>query len=321
MPRPRIAVIDDYQHLALASADWDAVRTRADVSVFSRSFRDEDDVAATLAPFEVIVPMRERTPFPARLIARLPNLQLMAMTGWHTTTLDLAACRAHGILVTHTEANPPVATAELTLALMLACARALPRGHANVVAGRWQDAVPVGMTLHGKRLGIVGLGRLGSTVARYAGALGMEVIAWSPNLTPERAAAHGVACVDKAALFASADVVSVHLVMSERTRGVIGAAELEAMKPGAILVNTSRGPLVDEAALLAALRAGRIVAGLDVFDVEPLPQGHPLAALPNVVLTPHLGFVVTEVMQRFYRESVENLVAWLDGRPIRVLVP
>jgi phosphoglycerate dehydrogenase-like enzyme len=249
----------------------------------------------------------------------LPKLSVVAMTGNRTSTLDLAACRARGILVVHTESNPPIAPAELAFALILACARSLARGHANVVAGKWQEGMPMGMPLAGKRLGIVGLGKLGSRVARYGKAFDMDVVAWSANLTDDAAAAQGVARVDRHTLFETSDAVSVHYALSERSRGVVGAADLEVMKPGAIFVNTSRGPLVDEAALISVLRRGRITAGLDVFDTEPLPTDHPLTMLPNVVLAPHLGYVVEDTMRGFYTQSVENLLAWLDGAPIRTV--
>ena len=319
MPRPKIAVLDDYQDLALELADWSSVAARADLTVFNKPWRDEDDIADKLAPFEVVVLLRERTALPGRVIARLPNLRVVAMTGNRTSTLDLAACKARGILVVHTEPNPPIATAELAFALILACARSITRGHANVVGGKWQEGIPMGMPLDGKRLGIVGLGKLGSRVARYAKAFNMDVVAWSTNLTDEQASAQGVERVDKRALFETSDVISVHYGLSERSRGIVGANELEAMKPGAILVNTSRGPLIDEAALLSVLQRGRITAGLDVYDIEPLPPGHPLTMLPNVVLTPHLGYVVEGSMRSFYTQSVENLTAWLDGTPIRVV--
>ena len=319
MDRPKIAIIDDYQDLALALADWSPVAARADISVFTQPWRDEDETADKLAPFQIIVLLRERTAFPARLIARLPNLAMIAMTGNRTSTLDLAACKARGILVCNTGSNPPVAPAELAFALILACARWLPQGHANVQTGRWQQGIPMGIPLDGKRLGLVGLGKLGSRVAHYAKAFGMDVVAWSTNLTDEKAAEHGVARVDKRTLFATSDAISVHYGLSDRSRGIVGAAELEAMKPGAIFVNTSRGPLVDEAALIAALRSGRIVAGLDVFDVEPLPPGHPFTTLRNVVLAPHLGYVVADTMKSFYTQSIENILAYLDGAPIRVV--
>jgi len=319
MKRPQIAVIDDYQELARGLADWSAVDARADVTVFTRPWRDEEEIANKLAPFEVVVLLRERTAFPARLIERLPNLRMVAMTGNRTSTLDLAACKARGIVVVHTDSNPPVAPAELAFALILACARSLPLGHANVVAGRWQQGIPMGMPLDGKRLGVVGLGKLGARLAGYARAFNMDVVAWSANLTDEKAAAHGVRRVGKLELFETSDVISIHYGLSDRSRGIVGAAELQAMKAGAILVNTSRGPLVDEAALIDVLRSGRIGAGLDVYDIEPLPAGHPFTTMRNVVLTPHLGYVVEETMRRFYAQSVENILAYLDGAPIRVV--
>jgi len=319
MKRPQIAVIDDYQELARGLADWSAVDARADVTVFTRPWRDEEEIANKLAPFEVVVLLRERTAFPARLIERLPNLRMVAMTGNRTSTLDLAACKARGIVVVHTDSNPPVAPAELAFALILACARSLPLGHANVVAGRWQQGIPMGMPLDGKRLGVVGLGKLGARLAGYARAFNMDVVAWSANLTDEKAAAHGVRRVGKLELFETSDVISIHYGLSDRSRGIVGAAELQAMKAGAILVNTSRGPLVDEAALIDVLRGGRISAGLDVYDIEPLPAGHPFTTMRNVVLTPHLGYVVEETMRRFYAQSVENILAYLDGAPIRVV--
>ena len=319
MKRPQIAVLDDYQELARSLADWSAVDARADVTVFTRPWRDEDEIANKLAPFEVVVLLRERTAFPARLIERLPNLRMVAMTGHRTSTLDLAACKARGIVVVHTDSNPPVAPAELAFALILACARSLPLGHANVVAGRWQQGIPMGMPLDGKRLGVIGLGKLGARVAGYAKAFNMEVVAWSANLTDEKAAAHGVRRVGKLELFETSDVISIHYGLSDRSRGIVGAAELQAMKAGAILVNTSRGPLVDEAALIDVLRSGRISAGLDVYDIEPLPAGHPFTTMRNVVLTPHLGYVVEETMRRFYTQSVANILAYLDGAPIRVV--
>jgi phosphoglycerate dehydrogenase-like enzyme len=321
MSRPTVAIIDDYQSVARTVADWSAVEALADVTVFTRAWRDQDDIVATLAPFDVLVLMRERTPIPRSLVVRLPKLRMVAMTGHRSTTIDFAACTERGIVVSHTTANPSAAPAELAFALILACARSLPQGHINVVAGRWEEGVPMGMPLENRRLGIVGLGKLGSKVARYGQAFGMDVVAWSQNLTAEAAAAQGVKRVDKDELFASSDAISVHLALSERTRGIIGATELSAMKDGGIFVNTSRGPLADEAALVAELRRGRIVAGLDVFDVEPLPPGHPFTALRNVVLTPHLGYVVGETMARFYRDSVENIVAFLRGAPLRVANP
>jgi phosphoglycerate dehydrogenase-like enzyme len=319
MERAKIAVLDDYQDLALRLADWSAVQARADLTVFRSAWRDEDDLVRELAPFHVVVLMRERTAFPAHVLVRLPNLRLVAMTGRRTSTLDLATCKARGILVVCTDSGTTVAPAELAFALILACARSVPQGHANVVAGRWQQDLPLGIPLEGKRLGLVGLGKIAAQVATYGKAFGMDVVAWSTNLTDEKAAAGGAVRVDKRTLFATSDVVSIHYGLSERSRGIVGAADIEAMKPGAILVNTARGPLVDEDALIRALRSGRIVAGLDVYDVEPLPEGHAFTTLPNVVLMPHMGYVVEEAMRRYYRQSIENILAYLDGAPIRVV--
>ena len=322
MKRPQVAVLDDYQALARGLADWSAVDARGDVTVFTRPWRDEDQIAAKLAPFEVVVLLRERTAFPARLIERLPNLRMIAMTGNRTSTLDLAACKARGIVVVHTDSGPPVAPAELAFALILACARSVVRGHDNVVSGRWQEGIPMGMPLDGKRLGVVGLGKLGARVAGYARAFNMDVVAWSANLTDEKAAAHGVRRVDKVELFESSDVISVHYGLSERSRGIVGAAELQAMKAGAIFVNTSRGPLVDEAALIDVLRSGRITAGLDVYDIEPPPADWPLFDAPNVVVSPHLAGATRQTAIRAAEIVAADVSAFLSGRrPAHVANP
>lgn len=322
MTRVKIAVLDDSQNVAKASADWSQLRDRAEVTFFREAFGSEDKAAAALAPFEILVPMRERTAFTGSLVAKLPNLKMIAQTGGRAMTLDVAACSERGIVISNTGGQDSTAsTAELAFALLMACARSIPQADARMHAGGWHDGVPLGMILDGKRLGIVGLGRLGSRVARYATAFGMDVVAWSQNLSEEAAAEQGFKRVSKEELFATSDAISLHLVSSERTRGIVGAAELQAMKDGAILISTSRGPLVDEAALIAALRSGRIQAGLDVYDIEPLPADHPLRSLPNVVLTPHLGYAAITVFQQFYRESIENILAYLDGKPIRVLNP
>lgn len=319
--RPRVAVIDDTQRLALAAADWGRLEGRADVAIFDEPFADEDEAARRLAAFEIVVPMRERTAFPATLIARLPRLKLLAMTGHRAPTFDLAALTARGVLVSNTGIDTAAATAELAFGLILACARTIPLADRTMRAGGWHAGVPVGTVLDGKRLGILGLGKLGSRVAGYGRAFGMEVVAWSQNLTAEAAEAGGARLVPKDELFASSDVVSLHVVLSERTRGIVGATELAAMKPDAILVNSARGPLVEEAALVDALRRTGLRAGLDVYDREPLPAGHPLGTLPNVVMTPHLGYGVRHVFEQFYRDSVENILAFLDGHPIRVVNP
>ena len=320
----KVAILDDTQALALDVAPWERLRARdVAVEVFSEPFASENAAAHALADFDVLVPMRERTAFPASLIARLTRLRLVALTGARAPTLDVAACTARGVLVCNTGGGDltTASTSELTWALLLAAARRVPQADALMRAGGWHAGLPVGGTLEGQRLGVVGLGRLGTRVARIALAFGMEVVAWSQNLTAEAAAAVGVRCVTKNELFATSDAVTLHLVLSERTRDIVGAAELAAMKPGAILVNTSRGPLVDEAALLASLRAGRITAALDVYAREPLPADSPLRCAPNTVLTPHLGYSTLPVMRRFYGDSVANILAWLDGEPIRVVNP
>jgi phosphoglycerate dehydrogenase-like enzyme len=266
--------------------------------------------------------MRERTVFSAALIALLPRLRMIALTGVRSGTLDFDACTARGIVVCNTGSEHSTATtAELALALLFAAARQIPAADRSLRAGRFQDQVPLGTMLAGRKLGVVGLGKIGARVARAARALGMDVMAWSLNLTAERAAACDARLVDRATLFGEADAISLHLVLSDRTRNVVGPAELERMKPHAILVNTSRGPLIDEKALLDHLKRGRLVAALDVFDHEPLPVDHPLRSLANVVLTPHLGYCTREVYEQFYRESIENVLAFLDGRPIRVMNP
>jgi phosphoglycerate dehydrogenase-like enzyme len=322
MTLPAIAILDDSQSVALAAADWGPLRERATLSVFKDPFANEDEAAKALAPFQIIVPMRERTAFTASLIARLPNLKMIALTGARAATLDSAACTAAGILICNTAGDRvTAATAELAFGLMLACARAIPLADSTMRAGGWHAGVPLGTVLSGGRLGIVGLGRLGARVAAYGAAFGMEVIAWSQNLTDEAAVAGGARRVSKAELFATSDAISLHLVLSERTRHAVGAAEIDAMRPGAILINTSRGPLIDSAPLMAALRDGRIRAGLDVFDQEPPPVGHPLRGLPNVILTPHLGYSAEPVFAQFYGESVANIAAFFDGRPIRVMNP
>ena len=318
----RVAVLDDWQGVARDSADWSALSGRAEVVFFDRAFDAPEHAARALAGFEILIAMRERTPFPRALVEALPNLRMIALTGSRTWTMDLDALSARGVVVCNTGgANSGAATAELALGLLLAAARFIPAADASMRAGRFQQGVPPGDALEGRTLGIIGLGKIGTRMARYGQALGMQVLAWSQNLTEETAHAAGARRVDKARLLAQADAVSLHLVLSERTRGVLGAADLARMKPGAILVNTSRGPLVDEAALLEALRSGRLIAALDVYAREPLPGDHPLRGLPNTVLTPHQGYCSREVYAQFYRESIENVLAFLDGRPVRMLNP
>jgi phosphoglycerate dehydrogenase-like enzyme len=266
--------------------------------------------------------MRERTAFPATLIRRLPKLRMIGITGASVATLDLAACARQGIVVCNTAGgahSAPYATAELALGLMIAAARSIPAADASIRAGGFQHGVPIGVSLAGKTLGIIGLGRLGARLARYALALDMEVIAWSPNLTEDKARQAGAGLVGKSDLMAASDAISIHMVLSPQSRGIIGADDIGRMKPGAILINTSRGPLIDETALVAAVKAGKIIAALDVFDKEPLPENHPLRALRHTVLTPHLGYGVAETWADFYPRSIENALAYLDGKPIRVV--
>lgn len=318
----RIAVLDDWQGIARESADWSGLAQRGEIVFFDRPLRGPEAAAQALADFDVIIAMRERTAFPATLIARLPRLRMIALTGSRTWTMDIDACTARRIVVCNTGGEKSsAATAELALALLLAAARFLPAADASLRAGRFQDGVPAGSVLEGRTLGVVGLGKIGARMARYGQALGMQVLAWSENLTPDKAQAAGARRVDKATLLAQADAVTLHLVLSERTRGILGAEDLARMKRGAILINTSRGPLVDEAALLERLRAGSLIAGLDVYGQEPLPPDHPLRRLPNTVLTPHLGYCTRDVYAQFYRESIENVLAFLDGKPTRVLNP
>ena len=318
----RIAVLDDWQRVARAHADWSVLERRGDVVFFEDPFPDLDAAASALADFDALIVMRERTPCPAALIERLPRLRMIALTGARSWSLDMAACKARGIVVCNTRSDhSTAATSELTLALLLAAARHVPAADRSMHAGRFQSDVPTGIVLAGKTLGVLGLGKIGSRLAQFGRVLGMDVVAWSQNMTAEAAQAAGARLVDKAMLFAASDAITLHVVLGDRTRGIVGADELARMKPGAILVNTSRGPLVDEAALVAALRAGRITAGLDVYDREPLPADHPLRTLPNVVLTPHLGYCTREVYAQYWREAIEDVIAFLDGAPVRVMNP
>ncbi|AWS44211.1 D-2-hydroxyacid dehydrogenase family protein [Streptosporangium sp. 'caverna'] len=311
----KVAILDDYQNVALSFADWDSLD--AEIEVFTEPFADADEVVKRLAGFDVLVAMRERTRFPAELLARLTALKLLVSTGARNAAIDVDAARKLGIVVS-TTGSIGYPTAELTWALILAAARNLPAEVRSMRDGGWQ--VGVGTGLNGKTLGLLGLGRLGAQVARIGQAFGMETVAWSQNLTTEKAAEHGVTAVPKEDLFALADVLSIHLVLGDRSRGLVGAAELAAMKPTAMLVNTSRGPIVDEDALLDALRRKKIAcAALDVYDTEPLPADHPLRALGNTVLTPHVGYVTREGYEIFYRDAVEDIAAFQSGNPIRVM--
>ena len=297
----KIAVLDDYQNIALELADWSTLAGRAEITVFNDHIADPAAIIDRLLPFDVVSVMRERTPLPRDIIERLPRLKLIASTGPGNASIDMAAAAEHGVSVTATGYSS-TPTIELTWALILAGARhVVPESNA-VRAGGWQTTV--GQELEGKVLGVVGLGRIGAQVARIGLAFGMKIIAWSQNMTPEIAGAAGATMVPKSELFRQADIVTVHLVLSKRTRGLIGAAELEVMKPTARLINTSRGPIVDEAALIAALQSHSIAgAALDVFDQEPLPARHPFRSLDNVMATPHIGYVGEDLYRTFYHDG------------------
>ncbi|MCV7178695.1 D-2-hydroxyacid dehydrogenase family protein [Mycolicibacterium sphagni] len=311
-PRVQVAVLDDYQNVALEMVDWSVVAERADITVFNDHVFDSDELVARLAAFDVIFVMRERTPLPRSIIERLPRLKMIASTGPFNASIDMAAAEEHGIHV-GTTGGTVASTVELTWALILAGARNLVGESVSVRDGGWQTSV--GRELSGRVLGVLGLGRIGARVARIGEAFGMDVIAWSQNLTPEAAAEAGATYVGKEELFGRADVLTIHMKLSERSTGLVGAAELALMKPTALLVNTSRGPLIDEAALVETLTAKRIrAAALDVFDTEPLPEGHPLRTLDNVIATPHIGYVADRPYRIFFSDAVAAIAQWLDGR-------
>lgn len=311
----RIAVLDDYGNLARHYGDWD--RFGDAVTIYNDHLADPDAVVERLEPYDVVALMRERTPFSRGLIARLPNLRLIVTSGMWNRAIDLEACAGRGIVVSGTDTGAS-AVIEITWALMLALAHRITIVDRDLHEGRWQNGL--GDSLRGKTLGIVGLGRIGARIATIASAFGMPVIAWSQNLTAPRAEECGAALVARDELFRRADVVSVHVVSSERTRGLVGAHELGLMKPSAFLINTARGPIVDERALLDALGSGRIAgAGLDVYDVEPLPPDHPLRRAPNTVLTPHIGYATDGSFRIYYPQMIEDIEAWVRGTPIRVL--
>ncbi len=307
-----VAVLDDYQGIATTVVDWSPVSDRANITVFQDHLASEDAVAERLAPFDVVCVMRERTPLPGSLIKRLPRLKLIASTGSRNASIDLAAAAERGVTVMHT-GYTSAPTIELTWALILASARNIPAESASVRGGGWQHTL--GDDLAGKTLGLLGLGNVGSGVAKVGLAFGMNVVAWSQNLTSEVAAAAGVRLVSKEDLLRTADVVSIHMVLSARTKGLIGVAEIALMKPSARLINTSRGPLVDEAALLDALSDHRIAgAAVDVFDVEPLPEDHAYRRVEDLLATPHIGYATRGLYEGFYRDSVANISAWLEQR-------
>jgi phosphoglycerate dehydrogenase-like enzyme len=313
----QIAILDDYQNAALSLAPWNSLPPELRVTSFHDTLREESALADRLRPFEILVAMRERTPFPRTLFERLPKLKLLVTTGMRNAAIDLAAATARNVTVCGTDLLG-YPTAELAWGLVLSLARHIPGEAESMRHGGWQTTLGVG--LRGKTLGLLGLGRLGSEMAAIGRAFQMRVMAWSPNLTEERAGAAGVQLATKDSLFREADFLSIHLVLGDRSRGLVGAQELSLMKPSAYLVNTSRGPILDETALLAALEASAIAgAALDVYGEEPLPPEHRLRRLPNVLLTPHLGYVTVENYRLAYGQAVEDIAAFLGGAPVRVL--
>ena len=313
----RVAVLDDYQDIARKMTDWSVLPADVEITVFRDHLTDQAAVAERLRDFDIVMAMRERTPFPRTLLEQLPQLQLLTTTGMRNAAIDMQAAADCKVLVCGT-GGILYPTAELTWGLILSLLRHIPDEDRATRAGRWQ--ISMGLGLSGKTLGLMGLGRLGTEVARVGNAFQMDVIAWSQNLTAEIAAERGATLVSKDELLARADILSIHLVLSARSRGLIGRQELNQMKPTAYLINTSRGPIVDEAALIAALRQGTIAgAGLDVFDAEPLPLDHPLRRMAHTIITPHIGYVTEETYSVFFDETVENIQAFLQGAPIRVL--
>lgn len=313
----RVAILDDYLNVALELGDWSSLHGKAELFVFDKPFASQDEAAEKLANFEIIVGMRERTAFSSNLLKRLPNLKLLITTGMRNRSFDMEAATEQGITICGTDsAGQP--TAELTWAILLGLACQIPAHDRGMKSGQWQTKL--NGNVGGKTLGVVGLGKLGSAVARVGLAFGMKVIAWSQNLTDERAAEVGAIRVEKKTLLSQSDYVSIHLILSDRSRGLIGAEELKQMKPSAYLVNTSRGPIVDEDALLEALQNHKIAgAGIDVYSKEPLPVGSPFRTLDNVLLTPHMGYVATNNISRMYSDAAEDIAAFLDGNPVRVL--
>jgi phosphoglycerate dehydrogenase-like enzyme len=313
----RLAILDDYQKVALQMADWKSLGSAVTVEAFHDTLSDQDALAERLQEFEMVVAMRERTPFRSALLERLGKLKLLVTTGVRNASIDLKAAAERGVLVCGTDVVPS-STVELTWGLILALARHISREDEGMRCGRWQTTVGTG--LEGRVLGLLGLGNLGSRVAAIGKAFQMPMIAWSENLTVERASSLGVERVEKEELFRRADFLSIHMVLSKRSRGLVDAPELAVMKPAAYLINTSRGPIVNESALIAALQSRRIAgAALDVYDQEPLPADHALRRLDNVVLTPHLGYVTVENYRKMYGQAIEDIRAFLEGRPIRII--
>ncbi|MCH8061027.1 MAG: D-2-hydroxyacid dehydrogenase family protein [Chloroflexi bacterium] len=313
----KIALLDDYQNVAMKSADWNALPVDCSVEVFQDHLVAEDDLVRRLMDFDVIMAMRERTPFRRSLLQRLPNLKLLSTAGARNASIDMEAATELGILVCGTGGSRG-ATMELTWGLILSLLRKIPREDRATKSGSWQETVGIG--LDGKTIGILGLGRIGSETAEVARAFHMNLIAWSQNLTPERAEECGARLVGKEQLFSEADIITIHLQLSDRTRGLIGAADLARMKPTAFIVNTSRGPIIDEPALIDVLQRKAIAgAGVDVFEPEPLPRDHPILKLDNVVITPHLGYVTEETYEKFYGETIDNVRSFMEGEPARVI--
>ncbi|PDT76359.1 D-2-hydroxyacid dehydrogenase family protein [Bradyrhizobium sp. C9] len=312
MTRLRCAILDDYFNIALSLADWPAIEDRVEVTVFDQPFASEAEAAAKLKDFEIICAMRERTPFPRSLFDALPKLKLLITSGMRNAAIDMEAAKERNVVLCGTQYSRDP-TAPLTMGLILELTRGIGRENARMHAGEaWQSFA--GTEIEGKTLGVIGLGKLGSKVAGMAKAFGMNVIAWSPNLTPEKCKEAGVGYASKDELFATSDIITIHVVLSPRSRGLVGAADLARMKPSAYLVNTARGPIVDEDALLAALREKKIAgAGIDVFSVEPLPSDHPLRELDNVVITPHLGYATRESLQAHYQQMVACIDAFTQG--------
>ncbi len=316
----RIAILDDYQDVAKDYGDWKTLPTGAQATFFHENLDSVELAADRLRDFPVVVLMRERMAMPKALIDRLPNLKLIITTGGSNRSLDSAHAKAKGITCCYTRGGDSTATTvETAFALLLGHGRGLVYEDRMMRAGKWQTTIPT--TIAGKTLGIIGLGRLGSRMARTGKAFEMKVLAWSPNLTAEKASAQGVDAVSKDELFSRADYISVHMVLSDRSRGLIGAADIARMKRTAVLINTSRGPLIDEAAMLAALREKRIGGvGLDVFDIEPLPATHEFRRLDNAVLSPHLGYVSDATYREYFEDILDNILKWMAGTPVRLMV-
>jgi phosphoglycerate dehydrogenase-like enzyme len=314
----RCAILDDYMNLALSVADWSKIGDRVQVTVFNQPFASPEAAADALKDFEIICAMRERTPFPRAMFAALPKLKLLITSGMRNNAIDMQAAKDHQVVLcgTHWARDP---TAPLTMGLILELTRNIGRESARMHAGEYLQK-HVGIEIEGKTLGVVGLGKLGAKVSGLAKAFGMNVIAWSPNLTAERCKEVGVGFATRDELFSTADIITIHVVLSDRSRGLVGKADLDRMKPSSYLVNTARGPIVDEAALLETLKAGKIAgAAVDVFSVEPLPVDHPFRKLDNLVLTPHLGYVTLETFTAHYNQMVEGIDAWFKGEPVRRL--